>query len=105
MSKAKLYESVFALRIRFVFLSHISFLFYFFIIQQPSPTKASPTRYTHLGIRHARSIPTPTAISSTPHSHSIGAPLHLLRIPSPPFSILMLQKKLSCKQKAQVIMT
>ena len=82
MSKAKLYESV------FVFLSRISFYCHFFIIQHPRQTRKIPTRYTHFGIRHARSIPIPAAISKRPHSHPVGAPLHLLRIPSPPFFIL-----------------
>jgi hypothetical protein len=74
MSKTKLYESVFS--------SH------FFIIQHPRQTRKNPTRYTHFGIRHARSIPIPAALSKRPHSHPVGAPLHLLRIPSPPFFIL-----------------
>lgn len=81
------------------------FYFHFFISQHPRQTKNIPTKYTHLGIRHARSSPIPTAIKSRPHSQFVGAPLHLLRIPSPPFSIFMQRRGFSCKQKAQVIMT
>ena len=52
--------------------------------QRPRPISKVPIKKTHFGIRQARSIPIPTAIKSTPPSHLTGAPLHLLRIPTPP---------------------
>ena len=105
MSKAKLYESV-SPRIHFLrsftnrFLRASVFSSHFFRNQHPRQTKNTPTRYTHFGMRHARSIPTPTAIRMRPHSQFVGAPLHLLRIPSPPFSIFMPKTEFLCKQKA-----
>ena len=81
------------------FFSHPFSLLHFFSIQHPRQTKKIPTRYTHFGIRHARSIPTPTAIRISPHNHSVGAPLHLLRIPSPPFFYFYANSKKLCKQK------
>jgi hypothetical protein len=54
----------------------------------PQPSKSPPIRKTHRGSRHAKSIPSPSAAITTPHSHFNGAPLHLLRIPPPPFLFL-----------------
>jgi len=54
--------------------------------QTPAPISNAPIKKTHFGIRHAKNIPTPTAINIMPPSHLIGAPLHLLRILIPPLS-------------------
>ena len=67
----------------------------------PSPTNPIPIRKTHFGIRHARSIPSPMAISTMPPSHLMGAPLHLLRIPIPPLIIDMHAALQMCKKSSQ----
>jgi len=100
MSKALLYESVFYASFPFALQS--VFYFHFLMSQHPRQTKKIPTRYTHFGIRHARSIPIPMEISNSPHSHSVGAPFILLRIPSPPFFYFYAENRFPCKQKAQV---
>jgi len=97
MSKALLYESVFYASFPFALQS--VFYFHFLMSQHPRQTKKIPTRYTHFGIRHARSIPVPMEISNSPHSHSVGAPFILLRIPSPPFSIFMQKKDFRASKK------
>ena len=62
----------------------------------PQPSKSPPIRKTHRGSRHAKSIPSPSAAITTPHSHFSGAPLHLLRNPATPFLIPMPEKRGMC---------